>query len=413
MPRHWTRTLRLAGAALAFAATAAAAFAADRQPSVVSKWNSVALNEIVLNGSAPYKNARQLAILNLAIYNAIEAVEQKHNLLHVDVPPAPRSSAQAAAAAAGYAALGGLFPKSNETYLSTTYYNELARIPDGTAKTEGIALGLEVARQVLAGRQDDGGNDAARNFGEIKPIALESPAQFFVPPPPATSEAQFAADIQRSKSLGERDSKTRTPEQTEIALFWSNTGVGTYGSAGHSLRIGQTLARQKNLALADEARLLALLSIALSDGAVSSVYWKYQYQSQRPVEYIRAGRPEAGLAAQPDWQPLSPAAGLDYPSTLTTYAGATAAVLQDFFKTDKLGFTLDSVSLPGVTRSYASISAATNEASASRTYSGYHTGAAIRAGRELLGPAIGHYVVRNFLRPKDQGGRKGPQVAAR
>lgn len=402
MTRQWIRTFRLAGAACLFTGVAATSFAAERQASVVSKWNSVALNEIVLNGSAPYKNARQLAILNLALYNAVEAVNQKHELLHVDVPPAPDASAQAAAAAAGYATLGGLFPKSNETYLSTTYYNELARIPESPAKAKGIALGLEVARQVLASRQDDGGNDANKPFGEIKPIALSSAAQFFVPPPPGSGDVQFASDIQRSKSLGERDSKIRTPEQTEIALFWSNTGVGTYGSAGHSLRIGQTLARQKNLSLADEARLLALLSVALSDGAVSSVYWKYQYKSQRPVEYIRAGNPQAGLQAQPDWEPLSPAAGLDYPSTLTTYAGATTAVLQNFFKTDKLRFTLDSVSLPGVTRSYASISAATDEASVSRTYSGYHTGAAIRTGRELLGPAIGRYVAENFLKPKRQ-----------
>ncbi|HEY3049613.1 MAG TPA: vanadium-dependent haloperoxidase [Polaromonas sp.] len=402
MSRYFTQPMRWLGASLFIAYSACTAIAAEQQASVVSKWNSVALNEIVLNNSAPYKNARQLAILNLSLYNAIEAVKQKHELFQVSVAPAPDASAEAAAAAAGYTALTSLFPKTNETYLSTTYYNELARIPEGPAKSKGIALGQEVAQQVLASRKDDGGNDPAKPFGEIKPIALTSAAQFFVPPPPDSSNAQLAIDINRSKSLGERDSKARTPEQTEIALFWSNTGVGTYGSAGHSLRIGQTLAQQKNLSLADEARLLALLSIALSDGAVSSVYWKNQYKSQRPVEFIRAGDPQARLVAQPDWEPLSPAAGLDYPSTLTTYAGATTAVLQTFFKTDKLRFTLDSVSLPGVKRSYTSISAATHEAANSRIYSGYHTAAAVRSGRELLGPAIGQFVADNFLKPKRQ-----------
>ncbi len=293
-----------------------------------------------------------------------------------------------------------LFPKNNETYLSTTYYNELARIPDGPAKTKGIALGQEVAQQVLASRRDDA--DDAAKFGDLRPFALTAAAQFSVPPPPASNDPQFSIDIHRLKSLGERDSKTRTREQTEIGLFWSNTTVGTYGSAGHSLRLGQVLAQQKKLSLADESRLLTLLSLALADSAVSSVYWKTQYKSQRPAEIIRAGDAQAKLVAQPDWQPLSPTGGLDYPSTLSTYAGATAAVLQEFFRTDKVRFTLDSISLPGVTRSYNSFSAAATESATSRIYSGYHTVAAIQSGRELLGPAIGTYVAKNSLKPKQQ-----------
>ena len=400
MNRHFLLAPQLLGISFFAFFSATAASAAGQQASVVSKWNSVTLHEIVLNSSAPIKNARQFAIVNLSIYNAIEAVNQKHELLGINVPPAPDASAEAAAAAAGYVALTNLFPKNNETYLSTTYYNELARIADGLAKTKGIALGQEVAQQVLASRRDDGADDSAKPFGDVKPFALTTGFQFFVPPPPASNDPQFSIDIHRLQSLGARDSKTRTREQTEIGLFWSNTTVGTYGSAGHLLHLAQVVTQQKKLSLADESRLLTLLSMALSDSAVSSVYWKTLYKSQRPAEIIRAGDAQANLIAQPDWQPLSPTGGLDYPSTLSTYAGATAAVLQEFFKTDKLRFTLDSISLPGVTRSYNSISGATTESATSRIYSGYHTIAAIQSGHELLGPAIGSYVAKNFLKPK-------------
>ena len=395
---------------IALFATVSAAAGAENQRNIVSKWNSVLLNEIILNRSAPFENTRQIAILNLSLYDAIEAVEQKYELLDVKVAPVPDASLEAAAAAAGYTALAGLFPNDNWTNLSSTYYHELAQIPDGQAKSKGIALGEQVARQLLANRKDDGTGDQFKNFSEIQPFALSRPDQFYLPPPPARGSAQYSADLNQSKAIGERDSKARTPEQTEVALFWSNTGVGTYGSAGHFTRVAQSIADQKNLSNADEARLLALVGVALADSAISSVYWKIQYKTKRPVDLFRAGDPDAKIAADPDWKPLSPEIFFDYPSTLTTYAGATAAVLQSFFKTDNVDFTVDSISLPGVTRTFTSISAAADEASRGRIYSGYHTPYAVRGGRDILGPAIGKFVSENFLKPN---GVTGASAAAR
>lgn len=395
MIRQFARALLFAMAISAALANPAAA----KEPNIVSKWNSVLLGQIVLNSSAPYANARQIAIFNLALHNAIQAIEQKYETYGSGVAPAPDASLEAAVSAAAYTTLTGLFPNTNETYVSSTYYNELARLPDNAAKARGIALGQEVAKQLLASRQDDNSADTAKNFGDVKPFALTAATQFAVPAPPAPGSAQFGTDLNRSKSLGERDSKTRTREQTEIGLFWSNTTVGTYGSAGHSLRIAQSIADQKGLANGEEARLLALTGLALADSAVASVYWKNVYKTKRPADLIRAGDAQANLAAQADWQPLSPTGGLDYPSTLTTYFGATSSVLQSFFRTDKVKFSVDSASLPGVTRNYSNITAVADEASNSRIYSGYHTPYSVRGGREILGPPIGKYVAENFLKP--------------
>ena len=393
----------IVAASLIFVLSEALPAAAQDQKNIVSKWNSVLLNEIILNKSAPFENTRQIALLNLSLYDAIEAVEQKYELFDVKLAPVPDASAEAAAVAAGYTVLSGLFPQDNWTNLSSTYYHELSRIPDGQAKSKGITLGVEVAKQLLGNRKDDGTGDQFKNYSQVQPLALSRPDQFPLPPPPTRTSAEYSADINQSKDLGERDSKVRTPDQTEIALFWSNTGVGTYGSAGHFTRVAQLIADQKNLSNAEEARLLALVGVALADSAVSSVYWKIQYKTQRPVDLIRAGDQEAKLVRDTDWKPLSPEIFYDYPSTLTTYAGATAAVLQSFFKTDNITFSVDSISLPGVTRSFTSISAAADEASRGRIYSGYHTPYAVRGGRDILGPAIGKFVAENFLKPNNAG----------
>jgi len=256
-PRNYP--LLMVAASLIFVLSETLPAAAQNQKNIVSKWNSVLLNEIILNKSAPFENTRQIALLNLSLYDAIEAVEQKHELFDVKIAPVPDASAEAAAVAAGYTVLSGLFPQDNGTNLSSTYYHELSRIPDGQAKSKGIALGVEVAKQLLGDRKDDGTGDQFKNYSEIQPFALSRPDQFPLPPPPARTSAEYSADINQSKDLGERDSKVRTPDQTEIALFWSNTGVGTYGSAGHFTRVAQIIADQKNLSNAEEARLLALV----------------------------------------------------------------------------------------------------------------------------------------------------------
>jgi hypothetical protein len=110
----------MVAASLIFVLSQALPAAAQNQKNIVSKWNSVLLNEIILNKSAPFENTRQIALLNLSLYDAIEAVEQRYELFDVKIAAVPDASAEAAAVAAGYTVLSGLFPQDNGTNLSST-----------------------------------------------------------------------------------------------------------------------------------------------------------------------------------------------------------------------------------------------------------------------------------------------------
>jgi hypothetical protein len=225
--------------------------------------------------------------------------------------------------------------------------------------------------------------------------------------PPALTSAKYAADYNEIKALGAAAGSTRTSDQSEIALFWAD-GSGTETPPGHWNSIAQQVGLGQGNTLEDNARLFALLNLAMADAAICAWDAKYSFDFWRPVTAIRNGDLDGNPAteADPAWRsfivtPPFP----DYVSGHSTFSGAASAVLAMFYGTDHIAFTIGSDFLPGVTRSFTSFSSAAEEAAVSRLYGGIHFRSATTDGLHA-GLDIGTWAFAHFLQPKHNRSRK-------
>jgi membrane-associated phospholipid phosphatase len=396
---------------------------------VVTQWNSAALEAIRANRTSPPRASRALAILHASIYDAIDGITRSHEGYFVpsDVPAS--ASIEAAASAAAHAVLVALFPEQVPTFdglLATV----TAAIPDGPRKRTGIEWGERVARDILSWRANDNadavvaapsGDGPGRwqptpptfapyllpQWGLVSPFAMPLSSFMRPPGPPSLDSAQWVADYNEVKALGAANGTSRTPEQSLIALFWSD-GPGTETPPGHWNRVAQSVSTGQRTSLEATARLFALLNFAMADAAICAWDAKYAYNFWRPVTAIRNGEADGNRAtvADPEWTsfivtPPFP----DYVSGHSTFSGAAAAVLAGFYGTDNISFTLASDGLPGVTRAFTSFSAAAREAAISRLYAGIHFRTASEDGLSA-GIAIGEWTVAHYLQPKKNRSRR-------
>src|SRR2546426_779855 len=383
---------------------------------VVTDWNetTLATQDAIAGAIRTPPAARALAMVHVAIFDSVNAIDRKYPP-YVVAPLADRNASQeAAAAAAAHAVLVSLYP-SRQATLDAAYAASLALIPDSSSKTEGISVGESVAALILALRSADGSAvtlpytlppgpgiyqpDPAALFvawGRVTPFALKSGSQFRAEGPPALSSDQYAADYNEVKHVGALDSVTRTPDQTQAALFWTpNMQIMCNDIA----RIAAT-AHQNSLI--ENARLFALLNLAIADTAIAAIDTKYTYNFWRPREAIHAGDADGNddTIADPTWTPLV-YIGVhpDYISQHSAVGGAAARVLTRFFGTDHFRFSITTSTAPGgVFRSYESFSQAAQENANSRVWLGAHFRAACEDGLKQ-GKHVANYVVHHFLRP--------------
>ncbi len=203
-------------------------------------------------------------------------------------------------------------------------------------------------------------------WGFVVPFAMSSSSQFRPPGPPALDSQQYAADYEEVKQLGAAVGSTRTEDQTEIALFWAD-GAGTETPPGHWNSIAQIIGAAQGNTLEENARLFALLNIAMADAAICSWDAKYTFDFWRPVTAIAFAEPELKWMSFIVTPPFP-----DYTSGHSTFSAAAATVLPLFFGTEDLPFTTGSDFLPGVFRSFSTCQDAAEEAALSRIYGGIH-----------------------------------------
>lgn len=396
--------------------------AAPGRADVVLDWNKAALNAIRVDKTAPPKASRALACVHTAIFDAVNGALSAPYEPYLVQPVQFISpiSPEAAAAAAAHAGLVDLFPAQKATF-DAALAASLAAIPDGPAKASGISWGESVAAQILALRHDDGSGDTVDyaaptganwwaatppafalpllpNWPYVQPWAMTSGSQFRQGPPPSSTSAEYAHSFDEVKRLGRSDSAERTPEQTQIALFWAD-GPGTATPPGHWHVIAQGLSQERHLGLLENARLFALLAIAGADAAIVSWDHKYYYSNWRPVTGIQHADTDGNPATTADaaWLPLIATPPFpSYTSGHSTFSSASARVLALFFGTDKIAFSTTSDALPGVTRSFTRLSTAAEEAGQSRIYGGIHWQYDNQAGL-ASGRALGEHVYFNLL----------------
>jgi hypothetical protein len=404
--------------AVAIAGLAASAAHAD----AVLDWNAVLRDAIRVDRTAPPRASRAMAIVNVAVFDAVNGTGGGFVPFPVGAAAPPGTAADAAAVEAAYTTLAALFPAQLATF-DAARAASLGAIPDGTAETAGIAWGAAVAAAILELRADDHSSDTPEygaptgggwwaptppafaaallpNWPQVTPWCMKGGSDFRIGAPPFPTSAEYAEAFREVKRFGRADSFHRNGEQTEIALFWAD-GAGTETPPGHWLTIADGVSRDRELSLFDNARLFGLLSIALADAAIVSWDHKYAFSNWRPVTGIRLADQDGNPAtlADPTWLPLIATPPFpSYSSGHSTFSGAASRVLEHFFGTDAIAFSTVSDGLPGVTRSFTSFSQAAEEAGQSRIYGGIHwqfdNTVGLASGRRLA-----DHVFFGFLNP--------------
>jgi hypothetical protein len=412
-----------------FISTAALGVASTTHADVVTDWNAAALNAIRVAKTPPPIASRALAILHAAIYDALNGISRTHEAYVVQSEVPSSASKEAAAAAAAHRALTALFPTSASSF-EALYTAALASVPNGPQKNRGIAWGESVANWILMWRASDGfdatvsppnGSGAGKweptppGFGSyllpqwafVSPFAMPSSENFLPPGPPSLDSAKYTDDYNEVKALGAAVGSARTPEQDLIALFWAD-GAGTETAPGHWNTIARNVGSALGNTMEQNARLFALLNVAMADAAICAWNAKYTYDFWRPVTAIRNGESDGNPATigDPTWSSFIATPPFpDYVSGHSTFSGAASTVLAAFYGTDAITFTTGSDFLPGVIRRFTSFSAAAREAAVSRLYGGIHFRSANEDGLEA-GIAIGEWTFTHFMQPKGNRSRK-------
>ena len=391
---------------VAFIVSAPSAFA-----DVITDWNEKAV-AFVTPRMAPPAAQRVVAMVQVAMFDAVNSIERRYRPYLAQLPATPAASKEAAAAAAAGTLLVGLHPQA-EGELKGALAAYLAAIPNGDAKSEGIRLGEEVAAKVLEARAKDGSDapdsyrpktkpavyvrtpiTVASAWPNVKPFAMTSPSQFRPEPPIPLKSEQWAADYNEIKNLGGKASAKRSARQTEDARFWLITGPQSTDP------IARKLVMAKNMSLIDSARFMALVSVALADAYISVMDGKYHYDFWRPITAIRNGDIDDNPTTEPDatWQPIdNTPMHPEYPCAHCIGSAALAAVAETVFGTaDVAEVAMTGPTAPGVTHRWTNLRAYTDEVSQARIWAGFHYRFSTRVGQDM-GRKIGQFVVNNVM----------------
>jgi PAP2 superfamily len=390
--------------------------ARNTQADSVRRWNEIAINATGLDHTpvppgdprvfgeqlGPGRSSRAMAIVHIAIFDTINAVERRYLGFTGVQATHSRLSLRAAVSQSARDTLVALFPSQTASF-NTRLAEDLARVPNPVERANGIDLGRRVAAAILALRVGDGSQTPephigaewplnkmpghwrqdpisliplalGAHWGDCRPFVLQSTEQFRIPPPPAMTSDTYTAAYNEVKNLGGDGIVTptqRTPEQTFIGVFWAYDGTP-------SLCAPPRLYNQVTVQIADRtklepvqlARLLALVNVAMADAGTSAWESKYHYDFWRPVTGIRESDPGTGPTGLGDGNPNTvgdttftplgaPASNLQgpnftppfpaYASGHATFGGALFQVLRRFYGTDQIDFTFVSDEFDGRT----------------------------------------------------------------
>lgn len=407
--------------------------AVERRTDAVLRWNEEALETIRQTRTVPPKAARALALMHAAIYDSTNTIYQTHTSYRVGLRAVAEIDAIAATCSAAEHVMSEIFP-SRTRHFRSVRDDLLALLADGPAQKRGIELGLHVAKQIMHERKDDFGtgdyltpaavgiwrptpptNSPALlpNWGNLRPFAISDKKAFRPVDPPELTSEQYAKEFHQVKSLGAIDSGSRTADQTLIALFWDD-GVGTCTPPGHWNLIAREVSQMRKLTLAENARLFALLNLALADASLCCWDCKYRFKFWRPITAIHQADRDANDATvkDPKWKPLLVTPPFpSYTSGHSTFSGAASAILAGYFKDDAIAFSIGSDGLVAHRRHYKGFREAGEEAGMSRIYGGIHFECDNQEGLKI-GRAIAEEILRKRLVPVGDSGRRAVSPAA-
>jgi hypothetical protein len=402
------------------------ATAAHASNDPVLEWNSIMLSTTA--GQNPFFQARYATITQLAVFEALNAIDGHYEPYLGSVSAPPDASTDAAAVAAAHAVLVNYFPATAPS-LDAAFAASLARIPEGIRKQEGIAVGVAAAAALIALRVGDGSTPAQfylpasaeagawqttpgcppqggilLQWRNLRPFAIESTDQFRAAPPPALKSLRYARDYNEVQRVGRVDSAFRPQDRADVAQFYAITAPIPVWDA-----VVAQIAVEQSRSPLETARAQALVNMAISDAQSSVFDTKYHYNFWRPETAIRAGDSDGNplTHGDADFKPfvLTPC----FPSYASAHGSSSAAareVLERTFGGRHHFIVLSNPALAGVTLQYANLRQITDDIDDARIYGGIHFRFDQEAGARL-GRQVGGYVQRNTLRRTRDDGSGG------
>ncbi len=310
---------------------------ATAQADSIERWN-IAMTDfsagLPLFALPPMPEMRAYAMAHIAMLNAVKSAARSSSVGSISV--------DAAVAAAAHDVLVVEFGKffGSNTPFGSTYTVELAAIPDGTAKKQGIAVGQAAAAAMLASRANDDVLGAVNapytpgtkpgdyqptpptNFvafagwGALSTFGVRSSAQFRAPRPYSLRSLEYAMDVNEIAVLGKAGVSARTSDQTAIAFFWFENGSFAWNRIARKLSGGMSLMQH--------ARLYAALNAAMSDAIATTLESKFYYNFWRPLPDYPSAHAAAGAAAA---EAINYLAGANLPFQHTSTSAPAAPAL--------------------------------------------------------------------------------------
>jgi hypothetical protein len=387
---------------------------------VVTDWNAIMVTTV--SGQNPFAQGRFAAIVQLAVFEAVNSVTRDYRpYLPNPLPVSYPASREAAAVAAAHRVLRTYFPAMAPS-LDSARTASLATIADGVVETNGVAVGEAAAAAIMALRANDGSVPPAfhlpsstdpgewqttpacppaggvlLNWRAVVPFGIKSAAQFRSVPPPSLRSRQYARDLNEVRRVGGVDSAYRAPHLSDVANFYAAVlAVGTWNPVAAQVTL------QQHNSLSFNARLFALLNMAISDALVAVMETKYEYNVWRPETAIRAADLDGNPRTEADpgflpfiVTPCFPSYGSAHAAASYAARGVAEALLGDC----DLEVTLASPAVPGIELEYSAFEEITDDIDDARVYGGIHFRFDQRAGARQ-GRKIGAWVVNHNLRPR-------------
>jgi hypothetical protein len=390
----------------AFALICAVSARAD----VVTQANAAAAEIASRSPKTPIA-VRTMAIVQVSVFEAVNAITARYPRGEAGIAAAPGASVDAAVAAATRQALSALMPEERQE-IDADYQSALALLPDGSAKSAGIAAGEGAATAVVKACADDGAASAPvyrplatpavyvpttipvmPGWGGRRPWVMNRGDQMRPDPPPDLGSATWARDYNEVQSLGARDGSTRTAEQTAIARFWEGTAPAVYWP------VARSVAEAPGRDVTDNARLLAVAAMAMDDALIAVFDAKYAYNFWRPITAIRNGDLDGNDATSidPNWTPfIDTPMHPEYPCAHCIVSAALGAVLEaEIGRGPSPTLRSASPTAGGAVRTWNNVGDFVQEVAVARIYDGVHYRTSTEVGA-AMGRRIGQLAAAKF-----------------
>ena len=386
----------------------------------VTDWNAKTVQYSATGGRPGPSWVLDVAVTQVAVYDAVQAIEGDYQPYCGAIPGASGSPA-AAAATAARDVLMNRFPAQAvainvdyNTYLATNGINPL---------DPGVAVGHAAAACVIALRAGDGsfpvgyppftGGTAPGEWrptgsgpltfawlGDVTPFTIRSADQFSAGPPPRLTSPEYTRAYNEVKSLGSAIGSSRTPDQTELANFWNGNFPGQMNA------LARGLATTHSLSISESSRLLALADLAMGDAAIVCWADKVGYNFWRPVTAIQLGGTDGNdrTVGDPAWTPFVATPPYpDHTSGANILVASATRAMALYFDTNEMAFqiaTTNPVPTQFDIRSYTKFSEVRDEVVEARILMGIHFRSADADARKQ-GEHIAQWAFSHHFRPVD------------